>query len=154
MRTFKETSKIVEEVANIALQAAEEKGLTFREVLYLPEMIDASKPSQRNLNDKNSRRYFIRLANINFGENDLWCTFTWDKDHIPADEERPISFNVAPLVCNVFCSVSMEIPVSCPAFVRRPNTSPVWLLSTPNFVIMASTLSIAPFKSVPLISEN
>lgn len=40
MRTFKETSKIVEEVANIALQAAEEKGLTFREVLYLPEMID------------------------------------------------------------------------------------------------------------------
>ena len=40
MRTFKETSKIVEEVANIALQAAEEKGPTFREVLYLPEMID------------------------------------------------------------------------------------------------------------------
>ena len=37
LRTFKETSKIVEE----ALQAAEEKGLTFREVLYLPEMIDA-----------------------------------------------------------------------------------------------------------------
>lgn len=45
-----------------------------------------SKPSQKNLNDKNSRRYFIRLANINFGENDLWCTFTWDKEHIPADE--------------------------------------------------------------------
>lgn len=40
----------------------------------------------KNLNDKNSRRYFIRLANINFGENDLWCTFTWDKEHIPADE--------------------------------------------------------------------
>ena len=32
---------------------------------------------------------------------------------------RPISFNVAPLVCNVFCSVSMEIPVSCPAFVLQ-----------------------------------
>ena len=29
------------EVAEIALKAAEEKGLTFREVLYLPEMIDA-----------------------------------------------------------------------------------------------------------------
>jgi hypothetical protein len=41
LRTFKETSKIVEEVAEIALKAAEEKGLTFREVLYLPEMIDA-----------------------------------------------------------------------------------------------------------------
>ena len=41
MRTFKETSKIVVEVAEIALKAAEEMGLTFREVLYLPEMIDA-----------------------------------------------------------------------------------------------------------------
>lgn len=41
MRTFKETSKIVEEVAEIALKAAEEKGLTFWEVLYLPKMIDA-----------------------------------------------------------------------------------------------------------------
>lgn len=45
-----------------------------------------SKPSQKNLNDKNSRRYLIRLANINFGKNDLWCTFTWDEDHLPADE--------------------------------------------------------------------
>lgn len=44
-----------------------------------------SKPSQKNLNDKNSRRYFIRLANINFGENDLWCTFTWDKEHIDGE---------------------------------------------------------------------
>lgn len=47
-----------------------------------------SKPSQRNLNEKNSRRYFIRLANINFGENDLWCTFTWDKQHVPKDEQE------------------------------------------------------------------
>lgn len=46
-----------------------------------------SKPSQRDLNDKNSRRQFIRLANINFGEGDLWCTFTWDAEHIPADEK-------------------------------------------------------------------
>lgn len=46
-----------------------------------------SKPSQKNLNDKNSRRYFLRLANINFTTDDLWCTFTWDKDHIPKDEQ-------------------------------------------------------------------
>lgn len=46
-----------------------------------------TKPSQKNLNDKNSRRYLVRLININFGENDLWCTFTWDKDHIPKDEK-------------------------------------------------------------------
>lgn len=37
----KERLQIIGEVAEIALKAAEEKGLTFREVLYLPEMIDA-----------------------------------------------------------------------------------------------------------------
>ena len=52
MRTFKETSKIVEEVANIALQAAEEKGLTFREVLYLPEMIDARIKKEIEKNER------------------------------------------------------------------------------------------------------
>lgn len=47
-----------------------------------------SKPSQKNLNDKNSRRYFVRLAIINFGRDDLWCTFTWDNDHFPENEAQ------------------------------------------------------------------
>lgn len=47
-----------------------------------------SKPSQKNLNDRNSRRYLIRLANINFGEGDLWCTFGWDDNKLPENEER------------------------------------------------------------------
>ena len=42
-----------------------------------------TKPSQKNLNDKNARRYLIRLANINFGKGDLWATFGWDNAHIP-----------------------------------------------------------------------
>lgn len=46
-----------------------------------------SKPSQKNLNDKNARRYLIRLANINFGKGDLWCTFGWDDQFLPADIE-------------------------------------------------------------------
>ena len=37
----KEMPQIIGEVAEIALKAAEEKGLTFREVMYLPEAIDA-----------------------------------------------------------------------------------------------------------------
>lgn len=37
----KEMLQIIGEVAEIALKAAEEKGLTFREVMYLPEAIDA-----------------------------------------------------------------------------------------------------------------
>lgn len=46
-----------------------------------------SKPSQKNLNSKNSRRYLIRLVNINFGTGDLWCTFGWDDKHLPKDHE-------------------------------------------------------------------
>lgn len=47
-----------------------------------------SSKAQRNLNDKNARRYLIRLANINFGKGDLWCTFGWNDDKLPTDEER------------------------------------------------------------------
>ena len=42
-----------------------------------------TRPSQKNLNDKNARRYLIRLANINFGKGDIWATFGWDDGHYP-----------------------------------------------------------------------
>lgn len=44
-----------------------------------------SKPSQKNLNDKNARRYLIRLVNINFAEGDYWCTFGWNEGELPED---------------------------------------------------------------------
>lgn len=47
-----------------------------------------SRPSQTNLNDKNSRRYLTRLICINFGKGDLWCTFGWNDSCLPEDEER------------------------------------------------------------------
>lgn len=43
---------------------------------------------QKNLNDKNARRYLIRLANINFSKGDIWATFGWDDKNMPEDEER------------------------------------------------------------------
>lgn len=46
-----------------------------------------TKPSQKNLNDKNARRYLMRLININFGDGDLWCTFGWDNGHFPENEK-------------------------------------------------------------------
>lgn len=46
-----------------------------------------SKPSQKNLNDKNARRYLIRLVNINFGKGDIWGTFGWDDTYMPKDAE-------------------------------------------------------------------
>lgn len=47
-----------------------------------------TSPSQSNLNDKNARRYLIRLANINFGKGDIWATFGWDDGHKPQDMEQ------------------------------------------------------------------
>lgn len=44
--------------------------------------------AQKNLNDKNARRYLIRLANINFSKGDIWATFGWDDKNMPEDEER------------------------------------------------------------------
>jgi hypothetical protein len=41
--------------------------------------------AQRNLNDKNARKYVERLINENFTDNDLWITLTYDDDHLPPD---------------------------------------------------------------------
>lgn len=47
-----------------------------------------SEKAQKNLNEKNARRRFIRLCNINFGPGDLWCTFSVDKDYYPESLEE------------------------------------------------------------------
>ena len=47
-----------------------------------------SRPEQKNLNDRRARRYLNNLVNANFGEGDLWCTFTYDDEHLPADPEQ------------------------------------------------------------------
>lgn len=41
--------------------------------------------AQRNLNDKNARKYVERLINENFTDNDLWITLTYDEKHLPPD---------------------------------------------------------------------
>jgi len=41
--------------------------------------------AQKNLNDKNARKYVERLINQNFGSCDIWLTLTYDEDHIPPD---------------------------------------------------------------------
>ena len=42
-----------------------------------------SRPAQKNLNDRRARRYLNNLVSANFGRGDLWCTFTYDNDHLP-----------------------------------------------------------------------
>lgn len=55
----------------------------------MPKIPKKGKTSQAqsNLNDKNARRYLVRLANINFGQGDIWATFGWDDKYMPEDEE-------------------------------------------------------------------
>lgn len=41
--------------------------------------------AQKNLNDKNARKYVERLINENFGDDDIWMTLTYDDEHLPPD---------------------------------------------------------------------
>lgn len=45
---------------------------------------DNSK-AQKNLNDKNARKYLERKINANFGDDDIWMTVTYDDEHLPED---------------------------------------------------------------------
>ena len=47
-----------------------------------------STPKQKNLNDKNARIYFDRLANTNFGRTDYHCTTTYDTKNYPHSVEE------------------------------------------------------------------
>lgn len=43
-----------------------------------------SRDAQRNLNNKNAVKNVVRLINANFTEADIWGTFTYDDEHLPA----------------------------------------------------------------------
>ena len=52
--------------------------------------IKESEPKQKNLNDKNARRYFIQTANLNFGDDPdaLHVTATYSAKYLPATIEE------------------------------------------------------------------
>lgn len=47
-----------------------------------------TEPKQKNLNDKNARRYLTQLANTNFKENDLHVTATYKDKYLPESIEE------------------------------------------------------------------
>ena len=47
-----------------------------------------SRPAQKNLNSKRARRYLNNLVSANFGRGDLWCTFTYDDQHLPDNPDE------------------------------------------------------------------
>lgn len=46
-----------------------------------------SEPKQKNLNDKNAKRYFNQLIKSNFTEDDYLVHLTYNKNNYPASEE-------------------------------------------------------------------
>lgn len=50
--------------------------------------VKVSAPKQRNLNDKNAKRYFLELGNGNFGRGDWHVTLTYDPMFQPATIEE------------------------------------------------------------------
>ncbi len=49
--------------------------------------VTESTPTQKNLNDKNSKRYFVQKANANFGKGDLCVDCTYADKYLPATLE-------------------------------------------------------------------
>lgn len=49
--------------------------------------VKESEPKQKNLNDKNSKRYINQLANGNFGKGDLHVTCTYKDKYLPETQE-------------------------------------------------------------------
>lgn len=47
-----------------------------------------TEPKQKDLNDKNARRYLVQLGNGNFTIGDLHVSCTYDKDHLPRTVEE------------------------------------------------------------------
>lgn len=46
------------------------------------------RSAQYNLNEKNSQKQCERTINENFGERDIWATFTYSEDNMPADMKQ------------------------------------------------------------------
>ena len=61
----------------------------FRKMDEVPEegrrIVRDNSRAQKNLNDKNARKYVERKINQNFGDRDIWMTLTYDDGHLPPD---------------------------------------------------------------------
>ncbi len=68
-----------------------------RELEIYPEFTRSQAKKDKSIkrksnkqNDKNSRKRLERLINANFGEGDIWCTLTYDNEHMPESIEQAV----------------------------------------------------------------
>ena len=50
--------------------------------------VTESTPAQRKLNDKNAKKYFVRLVHNNFTKHDLYVDLTYSKENLPKSREE------------------------------------------------------------------
>nr|DAF62945.1 MAG TPA: hypothetical protein [Caudovirales sp. ctu3532] len=51
---------------------------------------NVSAPKQKNLNDRRAKRYFVQLANSNFGAGDLVVHLSYAPENLPENEEEAL----------------------------------------------------------------
>ena len=52
--------------------------------------VNVTAPTQKNLNDRRAKRYFIQLAQANFGKGDLVVHLTYATEFLPESEEEAL----------------------------------------------------------------
>lgn len=63
-----------------------------KEILTRGARKKKTRKVQQLLNRKNARKKLVRLLNANFTDEDIWATFTYDKEHLPANKEAAHRF--------------------------------------------------------------
>ena len=53
--------------------------------------VKETPPKQKNMNDKNAKRYLTQLANTNFAENDFHISCTYSKHNLPETLEEAVN---------------------------------------------------------------
>lgn len=73
--------------------------------------VSLTSDKQKNLNDKNARRYFCQLLNTNFNHNDLHITLTYNDYFMPSsyDEANKIAYNYIRRLKNKYKKQGQEL---------------------------------------------
>ena len=73
--------------------------------------ISLTPNKQKNLNDKNARRYFCQLLNTNFNNNDLHITLTYNDYYLPSsyEEANKIAYNYIRRLKNKYKKQGQEL---------------------------------------------
>ena len=82
-----------------------------KQISKFGKKISLTSNKQKNLNDKNARRYFCQLLNTNFDSNDLHITLTYNDCFMPSsyEESNKIAYNYIRRLKNKYKKENKEL---------------------------------------------